>query len=173
MRRVLIVLFSTISIFASQLVMGEIPKEVILHDDIGGKVTGEPFSTKQIKGKVYLVSYVDPDFKDTNSVFFDKVKAQNYDRSLYNSIVIINFAATWLPDFAISASLKSKQKKFPHTIFVEDRARLLVKERGMIEDAAVVMLFDSEGKLLFIQNGELTPAQRQEVISLIDKRVLK
>jgi len=144
-----------------------------LHDDIGGKVTGEPFSTKQIKGKVYLVSYVDPDREGMEEIYDDTLNLiKSIEADVCEMVIIEHMTSLDLPD-EIGMLSKSKQKKFPHTIFVEDRARLLVKEWGMKDDAAVVMLFDSEGKLLFIQNGELTPAQRQEVISLIDKRVLK
>jgi predicted transcriptional regulator len=151
--------------------MGEIPTEVNLHDHIGGKVNGSPFNTKEIKGKVYLVTYVDPDHKELNSDFFELIREKKFDRSQYNSIAIINFEATWLPDFAISASLKSKQKKFPHTIYVEDKEKILVDQWGLADETMDILLFDREGKLLFHQHGELSAQDRAKVLTMIEDRV--
>jgi len=159
------------SLVFAQLNIGKVPKEVILHDHLGGKIVGEPFSTKEIRGKVYLFIYVDPDEKGKNDNFFDQIKAKNYDRSKYGSIAVINLAATWLPNFAIESKLKSKQKEYPHTIYVKDKQKIFVKDWELEDDASNILLFDSEGKLLFIKNGVLNQDEINQVISMINERL--
>jgi predicted transcriptional regulator len=76
-------------------------------------------------------------------------------------------AATWLPNFAISSSLKDKQKRYPRTIYVRDDKKVLVNAWKIADDSSNVLAFDKQGKLIFRKDGKLTTDEIQRLIKAI------
>ncbi len=157
------------SLFMSILILGNVPPEVKLSGRDGGIVNGGDFSTDMIKGKVYLFLYVDPDVRKLNDHFIEELKKQKFDRSKFGSIVVINMAATWLPNFVLNKILKKKQKEFPNTIYVKDYKKVFVKKWKLKDDDYNVLLFDKNGKLLFYKSGKLNKNDINTIIGLIKK----
>ncbi|MEE8588180.1 MAG: YtfJ family protein, partial [Sulfurimonadaceae bacterium] len=151
--------------------IGQTLPTVTLDEDKGGRVTGEAWSSSELKGKVHLLIYVDPDEKDLNNDLSDAVKAAELDRSKYASVAIINMAATWKPNFAINSALKSKQEKFPHAIYVKDMNRHVINAWGVADDNSDIILFDKEGTVLFYHEGKVEGDQINEVIKLIKEHM--
>jgi predicted transcriptional regulator len=114
---------------------------------------------------------VDPDEKDKNEAFADALKEANLDHSKYGSVAIVNMAATWKPDIIIEALLKSKQKKFPNAVYVKDKKKVLVKEWGLADDESDVMVFNAEGKLIYLKEGKLSKEEIKRVINLIKSEI--
>ena len=164
-------LIATVSTFALNL--GEIPKEVTLSGENGGRVDGTAWHSKMLKDKVYVLFYVDPDKKSDNEAFIDALHKKNYDKDKYGSVAIINLKATWLPNFAIEKKLKSKQKEFPHTIYVKDKTKYLVKEWELKDDASNILIFDKEGKLIYQHVGVVEKNEMQKAFALIEKNLNK
>jgi predicted transcriptional regulator len=158
-----------ITLNLSAFTLGEVQKELIISDDKGGLVVdGSAWDSKSIKDKVYVMFYVDPDEKDTNSHFSDALKAKHYDRANYGSIAIVNLAATWKPNFIIEKLLKSKQEEFPDTIYVKDKNKVLVKEWGVADDASDILIFSKTGKLLFYKVGAMSKEDMQKAFKIIE-----
>src|SRR4030065_314924 len=107
--------------------MGQVPPKVELRQDLGGRLDGSPWSSEELKGKVYVLFYVDPDERDTNNDASEALLREKLSRDKFQSVGIMNMAATWLPNFAISSGLKDKQKRYPTTIYVRDYKKVLVK----------------------------------------------
>ncbi len=149
------------------LEMGQIPKEVELKGDLGGRLDGSPWSSKELAGKVHVLFYVDPDEKDLNNETSEALRLENFPRDQYQSFAMINMDATWLPNFAISSALEEKQKKYPTAIYVKDYDKILVKEWNLADDNSDVLAFDKSGKLIFMKAGKLTPQDIQKLIGLI------
>jgi hypothetical protein len=76
-------------------------------------------------------------------------------------------AATWLPNFAISSSLKEKQKRYPRTTYVRDYKKVLVNAWKIADDSSNVLAFDKQGKLIFRKDGKLTKEEVQTLIKAI------
>ena len=163
--------FLTAIFLALMLNLGSVPPYIELKGKDGSLVNGKPFSTKMIKGKVYLVFYVDPDVRDLNNHFIQKLKKQNFDKEKFGSIVIINMKATWLPGFILNKLLKEKQKEFPDTVYVKDKNKIFVKEWRLKDDDYNVLLFDKSGKLIFYKSGKLSNKDIQTVINLIKQNI--
>lgn len=151
--------------------LGSIPTKVVLDGDNGGKVDGSAWNSSMLKGKVFVLFYVDPDEKDLNDPFANALQSKEYDRKRFGSVAVINLAATWLPNFAIEAKLKKKQEKFPHTVYVKDKKKILVKEWGMADDNSDILVFEKSGKLIYKKFGKLSDTEIKEVIRLIDRRI--
>jgi len=80
---------------------------------------------------------------------------------------IINMAATWLPNFAISSSLEEKQKLYPRTIYVRDFKKSLVKAWHIADNTSDVLVFDGQGRLIFRKDGKLDSEEIARMIRTI------
>jgi predicted transcriptional regulator len=145
--------------------------EVRLADDAGGLVTGGAWTSDSMRGKARAVFYVDPDEKDLNEHVAQAIQQAGLDREFYGSVAIINMAATWMPNMAINRSLQSKQKKYPHTVYVKDVDKALVARWGLTDDSYDVILLDAEGVVRFYASGKLTEAQTETVVRLLTEMV--
>ncbi len=153
------------------LKLGEVPKEVDLKGDLGGRLDGTPWSSRELTGKVHVVFYVDPDEKDLNNETSEALRLENFPRDRYQSYAIINMDATWLPNFAISSALEEKQEKYPNAIYVRDYDKILVKEWDLADDNSDVLAFDKNGRLIFMKAGKLTQQDIGKLIGLIKENL--
>lgn len=165
-----ILCFLTQYAFAN-LEMGKVPKVVTLQDNLGGRLDKTPFSTEEFKGKVTILFYVDPDEKDLNNDASEALKAEDFPLDKCQSYGIINMAATWLPNFAISKSLKKKQKIYVDTIYVRDYKKTFVKEWGISDDTSDVLAFDKSGHLIFRKDGKLEQQDIQALIKAVKDHI--
>jgi uncharacterized protein len=147
--------------------IGEIPPKVELKEKLGGRLDGEPWSSEELQGKVHVLFYVDPDEKDTNNDASEALDREKFSSDKFQSVGIINMAATWLPNFAISSGLKDKQKRYPKTIYVRDYKKVLVNAWKIADDSSNVLAFDKKGKLIFRKDGKLTAEEIQMLIKVI------
>ena len=147
--------------------IGEIPPKVELKEKLGGRLDGTPWSSEELRGKVHVLFYVDPDEKDTNNDASEALDKEKFPGDRYQSVGIINMAATWLPNFAISSSLEEKQKLYPRTIYVRDYKKVLVDAWKIADDSSNVLAFDRSGRLIFRKDGKLSPEDIQKLIKAI------
>jgi YtfJ family uncharacterized protein len=159
--------FLIIQVAAQAIEMGEIPPKVELKEKLGGRLDGTPWSGEELRGKVHVLFYVDPDEKDTNNDASEALDKEKFPSDKFQSVGIINMAATWLPNFAISSSLKDKQKRYPRTIYVRDYKKVLVNAWKIADDSSDVLAFDKQGKLIFRKDGRLTKEEIQTLIKVI------
>ena len=166
---VLVFLLLCVSVLAVEL--GIVPPAVVIEGKEGGRIDGKAWHSSMLKGKIYTLFYVDPDERDLNNGLADALKAKNFDRKKVNSVAIVNLAATWLPNAIIESKLKAKQKKFPHTLYVKDKKKVLVKEWGLADDNSDILIFDQEGKLIYKKFGKVSEKEISEVLELIEKNL--
>lgn len=154
------------------ITIGEVPKSVSIENDNGGLVKDDSkWDSSTIKEKVLVLFYVDPDEKDTNDEFTEAIQAKNYDKSRFGSIGVINLAATWLPNVALNSALDKKQKKYPDTVYVKDKNKVLVKEWAMADDASNILIFSKDGKLRFAKSGKMNKEEIQNAIKIIEENL--
>ena len=151
--------------------LGKVPLQVTLSGDNGAKVDGTAWNASMLKGKVHTFFYVDPDKKDLNDDLADALVAQHFDRKKVASVAVVNLAATWLPNAIIEVKLKEKQKKFPHTLYVKDKKKILVKKWHLADDNSDILIFDKKGKLIYKKFGKVTAKEIPAVIKLIEKNL--
>jgi len=152
---------------AQAIEIGQIPPKVELKEKLGGRLDGKPWSSEELQGKVSVLFYVDPDEKDTNNDASEALNAEKFPSDKYQSFGLINMAATWLPNFAISSALKDKQKRYPKTIYVRDYKKVLVHAWNIADDSSDVLAFDKKGALIFRKDGKLSAAEIQTLIKVI------
>lgn len=154
--------------FAAHAVeIGEVPPKIELKEKMGGRLDGTPWSSEELTGKVHVLFYVDPDEKDTNNEASEALDREKFPRDRFQSIGIVNMAATWLPNLAISSALKDKQKRYPTTLYVRDFKKALVNTWKVADHSSNVLAFDKNGKLIFRKDGKLTPEEVRKLIQAI------
>ena len=147
--------------------LGQAPPKVELKDKLGGRLDGSPWSSEELKGKVHVLFYVDPDEKDTNNEASEAIDKEKFPSEKFQSVAIINMAATFMPNFLISSSIKDKQEKYPRTLYLRDYKKFLVKEWQLADDSSNVLAFDRTGKIIFRKDGKLAPNEIHALIKSI------
>lgn len=165
--RVFILSLFLISQVAQAIEIGEIPPRVELKEKLGGRLDGTPWSSEELQGKVQVLFYVDPDEKDTNNDASEALDREKFSSDKFQSVGVINMAASWLPNFAISSALKDKQKRYPQTIYVRDYKKVLVDAWKIADDSSNVLAFDKKGRLIFRKDGKLTAEEIKMLIKVI------
>ncbi len=177
MRLIITALFSGLFLIAApsafaKLKIGEIPPLVDLDKDNGERVDGKgKWSSSSINGKVLCLFYVDPDESDLNEELTEALKKADFPLDRYGSIAIINMAATWLPNFAISSKLESKQEAYPNTTYVKDYVKHLVTKWNLADDSYHVLIFAKDGKLLFDKAGKFTKKEIKTALDIIRQNI--
>jgi len=166
---VLCLVFLSGSLMAIEL--GKVPAKVTLSDENGGKLDGSAWKSSMLKGKLHIFFYVDPDKKDLNNDLADALKAKKFNRKKITSVAIINLAATWMPNALIASKLKAKQKKYPHTIYVKDKKKVLVKKWKLADNNSDILLFNKKGKLIYKKSGKASKIEIIEIVKLIEKNL--
>lgn len=166
-----IITFISLAASASNLRLGEVPPLIMLNDELGGRTTGENWDSRELKGKILVLFYVDPDEKELNSHVADALAAEKFPLDKYGSLAVINMAATWKPNFVLSSILQSKQEKFPNTVYVKDLDKVLVKVWGLKDDSSHILAFDKKGRVIFDRGGKLSKLEMNTLVGLIRKEV--
>ena len=166
------IIFVVLGIFlinqtAQAIEIGEVPPKVELKEKLGGRLDGKPWSSEELQGKVNVLFYVDPDEKDTNNPASEAIDKEKFPADKFHSYGIINMAATWLPNFAISIALKEKQERYPRTTYLRDYKRVLVNTWKIADDSSDVLAFDKKGKLIFKKEGKLNAEEVQRLIKAV------
>ena len=69
----------------------------------------------------------------------------------------------------LELKLKEKQKKFPNTIYVKDKSKVLVKEWQLQDDSSNVLVFNKNSELIYSYSGKLDSSEITKVLALIDR----
>ena len=155
----------------ADLQIGQIPELITLKDKLGGRLDGTPWSSSEFKDKVIILFYVDPDEKDLNNDASEALHTENFPLEKCQSYAIINMAATWIPNFAISASIEEKQKKYTNTIYIRDYKKALVNKWGLSDNNSDVLAFDKSGKMIFRKDGKLKKKDIDALIKVIRRHI--
>lgn len=170
---IFVALFLMVHTAWAGLQLGQVPPRVELKGDLGGRIDDTPWSSNEMRGKVHVIFYVDPDEKDLNNEASDALKAENFPREKFQSLGIINMAATWLPNFAISSALKKKQERYPTTIYIRDYKKALVNAWGIADDNSDILAFDKEGRMIYYKAGKLDAEDTKALIQVIRDHIDK
>jgi uncharacterized protein len=166
------VAFATTSL-SEPLSVGLQPSIVKLEGPLGGKVSDEAWSSDEIPktGKIISLFYIDPEEKKLNEPLESAYEREKFPLDKHGSIAIINMAAAWYPNSMINSQLKKKQEQFPRTTYVKDLKKTLVKQWELKDDSVNVVVFDREGKPLYVKRGPMTPDDISELMKLIRKNL--
>jgi len=149
---------------AAAPVEGERLPTVVLE---GGRLDGRPWSSEELMGRVFVLSYVDPDHGDLNETAGLALEREGWPSERYGSVAILNMRATWIPESFVDPVLNSKQEQFPRTVYLKDQAKVLVQAWGLADNASSLLAIGPDGRLLFHKSGKLSDADLARLIRTI------
>jgi len=152
---------------------GAVPPAITLEGADGGRLDGAPWSSRDMKGRVTVLFYVDPDCKDRNEHVAEAIRTRHYPGDRFGSVAVVNLAATWKPKWIIGAILRRKQKKYPRTVYVFDRRKVLVREWGLADDDYEIAAFDPAGRVLFRKAGRFSDGDVKSLLHVLDDAVAR
>ena len=156
---------------AQGLKVGAPAPEVTLEGKLGGRVDGTAWKSSELTGKVHAVFYVDPDEQKLNEHVEQALKKEKFPLDKYDSVAIVNMAATWIPNFLIAKRLKKKQDEFGHTTFVKDQGKALVRAWGLKDNSYHVLVFDKSGNVAWSKGDKLSDTDISELITTIRRNL--
>jgi len=151
--------------------VGKTLPHVTLEGKNGGLSNNRVWDSKQLKGKVHLIIYMDPDERKTVMPFLNKLNSLNISSKSYSTVAIVNLAATWMPNALLEGMLSKKQKELKNTIFVFDKTKYLLKKWHLKDNTSNILVIDKKMKLLYKKSGKLSSKEQEEVFNLIKKSI--
>jgi len=148
-------------------VVGQKPPSVTLSGSAGGRLSGAAWSSDELLGKVSVVFSIDPDLAHVNEAAGAALTDEKLPAEKFQSVAVVNMAATWLPNFAIDQHLRQKQKQYPDTAHVRDLRRSLVRAWDLADDGNAVLVLDRQGRVLFVHEGRLDAASLRAMIQAV------
>jgi predicted transcriptional regulator len=132
----------------------------------------EPSWIPGLGRKVVTIFYTDPDVKDQNDPFADKLKAAKLPKKYYQGIGIANLEDTWKPDSLIRVFVRSKEKKYKSTILT-DPEHILKKRWGLrnCNEKSVVIVIGVDRKVYYMKYGKLNVIERAKAFKIINELI--
>lgn len=154
--------------FSSVLTPGGQAPKVVLSKDEGGYVGSEKaFDSSSLAGKLQVIWYVDPDERELNKYAQDKLRAANFPDGSFTSVAIVNFAATFIPNFILRGLIEDSQKENKNTIYVRDLNKVFVKQWGLKDDSSNVIVLSKDQKVLYSFGGKMDEKETEKLLSTI------
>lgn len=169
MKKIILVLFVAVFICGLPLHAEELKAGMKASDWSFKDAEGKMYTMESWAGKVLLVNYTDPDFKDLNEHFTDAMKKAKDEGLLkeetYKGIGIADCASSWKPDFLIKSFGASKAKKYK-TIILFDYDAALRNAWGLAKDTANAVLLDKNRICRAIVRGRVPDEQVQSLVQM-------
>lgn len=146
---------------------------VILKDDLGGSIGGEAWDSNNLKDKINLVLYVTPNQQGVIEPLLTKINEQNYSKELFETTLILNTSATWIPNSIIEGKVKSKAEEDSSKTYVLDKDEVVLNKWNLSEDNPNIILVDEKGKVTLVYKDELNEKFENELMYKIELQIRK
>lgn len=142
---------------------------------VKGKEIGyRQWSSNSLAGKVRVVHHIAgrTSVKEKNEPLMNAIRQAHFDRAKYQTTTIINaddaIIATGL---FVKNSAEDGKLKNPHTLVVLDQMSAVKKAWGLKAKESFIAVLDKTGRVQFVSEGKLSPAQIQQVMTLTKQLV--
>lgn len=142
----------------------------------GKDIAYKGWSSAGLAGKVHILQHIAgrSSVKEKNEPLMDAIRKSNFDSSKYQTVTIINADDAIIATGAfVKSSAEDGKRKNPHTQVVLDQGSNVKKAWGLKEKESFIAVLDKSGKVQFVSEGKLSPAQIQQVIDLTKQLIAK
>lgn len=134
------------------------------------EISAKPWAASQLNGKVRIVQHIAgrSAVKEKNQPLMDAIKTQHFNGLHYQTTNIINADDAIFGSSAFVRSSAEKAKKAnAHSQIVLDNQSAVKNAWQLKEKESLIVVLDKNGKVKFVQEGKLSPAQINEVLNLV------
>src|SRR5476651_550859 len=132
------------------------------------------WNSAKLPGKVRLVQHMAgrTSAKALNAPLIDAIRAANLPHDHYQTTTIINTDdAIMGTGMFVRSSIESGKKEFPWSQIIVDSNGVVKKAWQLEPESSAVAVLDKNGVIKFAKDGQLSPQEVQQVITLVDHLV--
>ncbi|AUI65291.1 MULTISPECIES: YtfJ family protein [Glaesserella] len=140
----------------------------------GKNVSYRQWQSSSLAGKVRVVHHLAgrSSVKEKNQPLMDAIKSAGFDRSKYQTTTIINADDAIVATGAfVKSSAEDGKLENPHSQVVLDQKSTVKNAWKLKEKESFITVLDKSGKVQFVSEGKLSPAQNQQLIDLVKKLI--
>lgn len=138
----------------------------------GDSIQYKVWESKSLPGKVRILQHIAgrKSVKAKNQPLMDKIVAEHFDESKYQTTNIINVDdAIMGTGLFVRGETKKAKKEHPKSQVVMDNEGVVQKAWDLKKQESLIVVLDKAGKVRFVHEGKLNNAQMQQVIGLAKK----
>lgn len=136
----------------------------------GNNISYQHWQSSSLNGKVRVIHHFAgrSSVKDKNKALIDAIKAAGFDRSKYQTVTIVNADDAMVgTGIFVKNSVENGKIENPHSQVVLDQASRVKNAWGLKAKESFIAVLDKTGKVQFVSEGKLSPAQVKQVIDLV------
>lgn len=161
-----------VSAVSNGLTINEQAPDITLSGDDGGYIVDDKaFKLSDLKGKLNVIWYVDPDEKELNETAQEALRAAKFPLDKVGSIAIVNFAATIIPNWILGGVVSDSQEKNKNTTYIKDLNKVLVKKWNLKDDSSNVIILSKDLKVLYWFGGKLDKKETDTMLETVRKNM--
>jgi len=181
LRSLFVITFVTFSFFASahNFTVGQRLAPVGVDDkgelnDVNDTFSYNKWNSAKLPGKVRIVQHMAgrSSAKELNEPLITAIRAANLPHDSYQTTTIINTDDAIIgTGMFVRKSIESGKREFPWSQIIVDSNGTVKKAWELQPESSAVVVLDKNGVIKFAKDGQLSPQEVQQVITLVDKLV--
>lgn len=181
LRSLLVITFMTFSLFASahNFTVGQRVAPVGVDDkgelnDVNDQFSYSKWNSAKLPGKVRIVQHMAgrSSAKALNEPLITAIRAANLPHDRYQTTTIVNTDDAIIgTGLFVRKSIESGKREFPWSQVIVDSNGAVKKAWELQPESSAVIVLDKNGVIKFAKDGQLTPQEVQQVITLVDQLV--
>ncbi|WP_194439589.1 YtfJ family protein [Vibrio fluminensis] len=165
--------------FAHNLTVGQTTPNVAIanHGEIlvdGKDTVYQAWNSNDMLGKVRVVQAIAgrSSSKEMNAPLMTAITAAKFPAENYQTTTIINQDdAMWGTGSFVKSSAEDSKMEFPWSSMVLDENGIVANTWQLQPESSAIVVQDKQGKVLFVKEGKLSPAEIQQVLELITQNL--
>lgn len=144
--------------------------ELLLNDQ--NEFSYRNWNSSELAGKVRIVQYIAgrTSAKKKNSLLIKAVKNANFPQDRFQPTTIVNTDdVIFGSSFFVMGKIEKNKRHYPWAQFIIDSGGLGRKAWQLPEMSSTILVLDKEGRILWAKDGNLTPKEVYQVISMVRK----
>ena len=132
------------------------------------------WNSAQLPGKVRVVQHIAgrTSAKEKNAALIEAIKAANLPHDRYQTTTIVNIDDAIIgTSLFVRKSIESGKREFPWSQIIVDSNGVVKKAWQLQPESSAVAVLDKNGVIKFAKDGQLSPQEVQQVITLVDHLV--
>ncbi|MDN8599785.1 YtfJ family protein [Citrobacter enshiensis] len=171
-------LLSPVQASAHNFVVGKSVQPVSIADrgelllDNQDEFSYRSWNSSELAGKVRIVQYIAgrTSAKKKNSLLIKAVKKANFPQDRFQPTTIVNTDdVIFGSGFFVLGKIEKNKRHYPWAQFIIDSDGLGRKTWQLNEMSSTILVLDKDGHILWAKDGNLTPKEVQQVISMVRK----